>query len=95
MNIEAVIIARDIEDKLLQKHKVTRDEVQAVFESYPRFHLAEKGHVHGEDLYRALGQTPSGRYLVVFFIYKSDQSALVISARDLTAKERKRYAKKR
>lgn len=94
MNIEAVIIARDIEDKLLDKHRVSREEVEQVFESNPRFHLAEKGHVHGENLYRAIGQTEDGRYVVVIFILKSDQSALVISARDLTAKERKQYAKK-
>lgn len=94
MNIEAVFIARDIEEKLWEKHHVSREEVEQVFESNPRFHFTEKGHVHGEDVYRAIGQTENGRYLVVIFIYKSDQAALVISARDLTAKEKKRYAKK-
>lgn len=94
MNIEAIIIARDIEEKLLDKHGVSREDVEQIFESNPRFHLAEKGHVHGENLYRAIGQTESGRFLMVIFISKLDRSALVISARDLTAKERKQYAKK-
>lgn len=94
MNIEAVFVPHDVEEKLWTKHHVTREEVQQVFESQARFRQAEKGHVHGENLYRAVGQTLEGRYLVVFFIHKSDQSALVISARDLTAKERKEYGKK-
>ena len=94
MNIEVVFVPRDIEEKLWDKHGVTREEVEQVLESDPRFHFAEKGYVHVENLYRAIGQTESGRYLVVVFIHKLDQSALVISARDLTAKERKQYAKK-
>jgi len=94
MNLEAVFIPQDIEDKLWDKHQVTREEVEQVLDLDPRFHFAETGHVHGENLYRAIGQTDAGRYLVVIFIYKSDQSALVISARDLSAKERKQYAKK-
>ncbi|PIQ94704.1 MAG: hypothetical protein COV68_03235, partial [Nitrospirae bacterium CG11_big_fil_rev_8_21_14_0_20_41_14] len=51
--------------------------------------------VKGEDLYRALGQTDSGRYLTVFFIYKETHEALVISARDMTDKERKNCAKRK
>ena len=94
MNIEAVFIPHDVEEKLRNKHRVTRDEVEQVLDSNPRFHFAETGHVHGENLYRAIGQTDAGRYLVIIFVYKSDQSALVISARDLTAKERRQYAKK-
>lgn len=94
MDIVVVLIPRDIEEKLWDKHSVSREEVEQILENDPRFRLAEKGHVHREDLYRAIGQTESGRYLMVLFIYKSDQSALVISARDLTAKERKQYAKK-
>ena len=94
MDIDAVFIPQDIEEKLWDKHQVTREEVEQALDSDSRFHFAETGHVHGENLYRAIGQTEAGRHLVVIFIYKSDQSALVISARDLTAKERKQYAKK-
>jgi uncharacterized DUF497 family protein len=42
-----------------------------------------------------MGQTDSGRYLTVFFIYKMTHEALVISAWDMTAKERKHYAKRK
>ena len=94
MNIEGVFIPRDVREKLWNKHHVTHEEVEEVLDSNPRFHFAETGHVHGENLYRAIGQTDGGRHLVIIFVYKSDQSALVISARDLTAKERRQYAKK-
>ena len=33
----------------------------------------------------------SGRYLMVFFVYKTDKLALILSARDMTKSERKRY----
>ncbi|MBW1764678.1 MAG: BrnT family toxin [Deltaproteobacteria bacterium] len=55
----------------------------------PVFNRIKRGHVKGEDVYRVLGQTDSGRYLAVFFIYKETHEALVISARDMTTKERK------
>lgn len=94
MIVEAVVIPRSIEDKLDSKHNVTRQEVEQVFASAPKFRFAEKGHVQGENLYRAIGRTNGGRYLVVLFILKADHTALVISARDLTDKEQKQYAKK-
>lgn len=56
--------------------------------------FVEKGDVSEEDVYLALGQTESGRYLSVFFIYKKNKDALVISARDMAKKERRRYAQK-
>jgi uncharacterized DUF497 family protein len=40
-----------------------------------------------------MGQAKSGRYLVVFFIYKKDGRALILSARDMTTAERRRYGK--
>lgn len=94
MNVEAIVIPADIEEKLYTKHNVTRHEVEQVFDSSPHFRFAEQGHVEGENLYRAIGRTEGGRYLVIFFILKVEHIALVISARDLTLKERKQYGKK-
>jgi hypothetical protein len=82
------------EDKLESKHNVRAYEVEEVLLSKPRFFFAEKGNTENEDLYRALGQTEDGRRLAVFFIYKRDHTALVLSARDMTDKERKRHVKK-
>jgi hypothetical protein len=42
----------------------------------------------------ALGQTDAGRYLSVLFILKADDEALVLSARNMAPKERKRYGQK-
>ena len=42
----------------------------------------------GEDVYSALGRSHGGRYLIVFFICKTDNRALVISAREITASEK-------
>ena len=81
-------------EKLAWKHNVSTDEVEEVFRNAPRFDFIAKGHVIGENVYRALGQTDAGRYLAVFFIYKHGGKALPISARDMDAKERRRYGKK-
>ncbi len=54
----------------------------------------ERGDYEGEDVFEALGQTEEGRYLAVFFVFKRSRDALVISARDMTQKERRRYAKR-
>ena len=45
-------------------------------------------------MYNALGTTESGRHLSVFFIHKLTNDALILSARDMDKKERRRYGKK-
>ena len=82
------------QEKLEVKHHVSPREVFEVFYGDPRIFFDEKGDVAGEDVYAALGQTWAGRYLLVFFIYKKNQVALVTSAREMTAKEKRRYGKK-
>jgi uncharacterized DUF497 family protein len=47
-----------------------------------------------KNVYSALGQTSAGRYLIVFFVRKKTQQALIVSARGMTDGERKRYEKK-
>lgn len=94
MKLTGIIWLRDIVDKLLWKHHITTDEVEEVFGHPPRYRLVEIGDVEGEDLYAATGPTESGRYLIAFFIYKASHEALIISARDMTRKERRTYGKK-
>lgn len=81
-------------EKFEQKHDVFTDEVEEVFCNVPRFYFVAKGRIAGENVYRALGQTDAGRYLVIFFVYKRGGKALPISARDMDTKERKSYGKK-
>jgi uncharacterized protein len=94
MKITGIIWLRKVVDKLLWKHNVTTDEVEEVFSQPPRYRFIEKGDIDGEDLYAALGQTEAGRYLIIYFVRKTTGEALIISARDMTGKERRQYAKK-
>jgi len=94
MNITGIIWLRDVVYKLLWKHNITTDEVEEVFANEPRYKFQERGNIRGEDLYTAYGCTDAGRYLTVFFIYKLSHEALIITARDMDRKERRRYVKK-
>lgn len=92
MKINGIIWIDEIIEKLAQKHHVLQHEVREVLRNKPHFRHVEKGHRKGEDVYAALGRTQAGRYLIVFFVHKKDKRALIVSARDMTASERKRYA---
>jgi uncharacterized DUF497 family protein len=81
-------------DKIIKKHNVSPEEVEEVFSMDPTIRRLEGGHVKGEDLFIAFGRTDSGRYLSVLFVLKKGKRALVISARDMTKGERKKYGKK-
>lgn len=94
MKLKGYIWLEDIVQKLLWKHSVTQAEVAEIFENSPRFFFVEKGLRKDENVYVAFGQTDEGRYLVVFFVFKKNQQALILSARDMTKVERKRYGKK-
>jgi uncharacterized protein len=94
MFIDDFIWLPNIIDKLEVKHQVLQDEVEEVFFNKPRFRFVESGFQKGEDVYSASGQTEEGRYLIVFFIHKSSNTALILSARDMDKKERKRYGRK-
>ncbi|NOZ06360.1 MAG: BrnT family toxin [Chloroflexi bacterium] len=94
MRIYHIIWLPDIEDKLFHKHNVLVEEVEEALFEQPHIRFVEKGHREGEDLYAAYGQTTAGRWLIAFFVLKSPHEALVISARDMTRKERRLYARR-
>ena len=81
-------------EKLEWKHDVTPEEVEAMFFAGPLYRLVERGHVVGENMYSAMGQTEDGRYIVAFFIHKHDGRALIISARSMDDAEKRRYGRK-
>lgn len=93
MKIKGLIWLDEIIEKLLSKHNVRQSEVREVLSKKPHFRFIEKGHRPGENVYAAMGRPDSGRYLIVFFIYKKDRHALILSARDMTQTERRRYEK--
>ena len=95
MQIDNIVCSERVEAKLESKHHVTFREARQILFSRSRIRFAEKGHTVGEDVYAAFGQTLGGRYLSVFFIYKSARkTAVIISARDMSDKERKAYGRK-
>ena len=87
MNVEYIVCPET-------KHRVTVAEARETLLNQPRIRFAEKGHIEGEDVYAAFGQTFSGRYLSVFFVYKPNtKTAIIISARDMTTQERRTYGR--
>ena len=94
MYIDNFIWLPDILEKLEAKHSVTQDEVEQIFFNKPRYRFVETGHRINEDVYSAGGQTDAGRYLIIFFIQKSTNSALILSARDMDKSERIRHERK-
>lgn len=94
MHVDNFLWLPRVVEKLEVKHHVYQDEVEEVFFNRPRYRFVESGNRPGEDVYSASGQITTGRYLIVFFILKSPNSALIISARDMDQKERKLYERK-
>jgi hypothetical protein len=64
MRIVDIIWLPHVVDKLAWKHGVTPEEVDDILFGHPLLRKVQKGHVPGEDLYAALGQTEAGRYLI-------------------------------
>ena len=94
MKIRGFIWLETIVDKLASKHAVSTAEVAQVFEEETYFRWVESGLRENEDVFSAQGQTHGGRYLIVFFVFKLDGQALIISARDMTDAEKKRYGQR-
>jgi uncharacterized DUF497 family protein len=94
VRIREIIWLPQIIEKLEWKHGILPREVREALNNKPRIFFRETGHVEGEHLYEALSRTDTGRYLAIFFIRKPVDKALIISAREMTRKERRRYGKK-
>jgi uncharacterized DUF497 family protein len=94
MRLKGTIWLREVVDKLAFKHGVETNEVEEILNNKPKVRLVERGKRKGEDVYQATGQTDAGRYLLVIFILKATNKALILTARDMTGAERKRHAKR-
>lgn len=77
--------------KIQRKHHVTVVEVEESLLSRVIFRRSRRGMIEGEDVYMAYGKTLAGRYLFTVFIYKGQNMGLIISARDMTLRERRYY----
>ena len=94
MKVSGIIWLETIVEKIARKHHVSQGEIREVLRNSSHFRFVERGHRRGENVYAAMGQTNAGRYVIVFFVRKKTQQTLILSARDMTGNERRRYEKK-
>ena len=94
MKITGIIWLREVVEKLARKHNLTTEEVEEALRSVRRFLFIETGDVEGEDLYAAMGRTEAARYIIIYFVHKRTAEALIVSARNMTRREKRYYAKK-
>ena len=80
------------ERKSVDKHRVSRAEAEQAFFNQPLLVLEDDRHRAAERRFHALGNTSAGRRLHVTFTLRRDATLIrVISARDMSAKERATY----
>lgn len=77
-------------NKIWEKHKVRFAEAEEVFFDIDLIILPDPTHSVAEERYIVLGKTKTGRLLFVVFT-KRPEKIRVISARDMSRKERKKY----
>jgi hypothetical protein len=77
-------------DKNWKRHQVTRGECEQVFFQRPLRIARDPAHSRAEARYAALGQTAAGRRLTLIFTIR-DTLIRVISARDMSRRERRLY----
>lgn len=76
--------------KSWEAHQVAFWEAEQIFFNRPLVVLPDAAHSQKEERFYTLGKTDSGRRLFVVFTMRETRIR-VISARDMTGKERKEY----
>jgi uncharacterized DUF497 family protein len=77
-------------EKNWEKHKVLVSECEETFFNLPLLLEEDSSHSHNEPRYFILGSSVAGRRLFISFTIREDKIR-VISARDMSRKERKIY----
>lgn len=77
-------------DKNWERHRVSRGECEQVFLGRPSVVAIDEKHSQEESRYYALGRTGAGRFLFITFTIRGPMIR-VISARDMSRAERRRY----
>jgi len=72
------------------KHGVTQTECEEIFFNSPLLVADDEGHSQDEVRYYVLGQTDASRLLFVVFTVRNT-ALRVISARDMSSKEKRSY----
>lgn len=80
------------ERKRVDKHDVSQAEAEQVFFNEPLLTVPDAKHSAGERRIHALGRTDDGRLLhITFTLRQNDTKLRVISARDMSRRERSHY----
>ncbi len=79
-------------DKNWIKHRVHKQEIEAVFSNEPLLIVEDVKHSQIEIRFQALGKTDEGRRLFLSFTIREEQIR-IISARDMNRKEEIIYEK--
>ncbi len=74
----------------LAKHGVDFDEAASVWDDYFNIELFDPEHSEGEKRFLMIGESSEHRLLIILFTER-DNSVRIISARELTPKERREY----
>ena len=82
------------ERKSADKHRVKQVEAEQAFFNHPLLVLEDERHSETERRFHALGRTEAGRRLHITFTLRLESSLIrVISARDMSVRERTLYEK--
>ena len=82
------------ERKSADKHGVSQAQAEQAFFNQPLLVLEDDRHSFSESRFHALGKSDDGRRLHVTFTLRRENTLIrVISARDMSAKERSIYEK--
>ncbi len=82
------------EEKNWEKHKVKKTEAEQVFFNSPIV-CSEASLASTEQRFLVLGKTNAERYLMIIFTLRKDKLIRVISARDMSRKERSFYGEEK
>ncbi len=78
--------------KNADKHDVSQNEAEQVFFNEPLLMVPDPRHSLGEQRIHALGHADDGRLLHITFTLRAEETRIrVISARDMSRKERSYY----
>lgn len=75
----------------LKDHGVGFDEACTVFDDEFAMHIPDDAHSFGERRFRCLGRSRQGRLLFVVYTEPEPDKPHLISARELTRRERRDY----
>ena len=81
-------------NKIESKHGIRWAEVNEGFAGSPRIRRIIVSDKYGQDRYKALGTTSSGRYLTVVFVREHADALKVITARPMDKAEKREFKRR-